>query len=42
MEKIALFTLGWFVGSGIAAHIIIITRIIQLTIRKKGRNETSK
>lgn len=34
MDNIALI-LGWFAGSGIAAHIIIIAKIIQVTIRKK-------
>lgn len=42
MNKMALFALGWFVGSGIASHIIIIIEIIKVAIRKKGKNETSE
>lgn len=42
MKQIILAILGWFVGSGIAAHIIIIARIIKTTIGRKGKDETSK
>lgn len=35
MEQIKLAILGWFIGSGIAAHIIIIKDFIKLIIKER-------
>lgn len=42
MEQIKLAILGWFVGSGVAAHILIIINMIKLIIRKRKRGKKSE